>query len=317
MKPTAHIVKSPIGIFAFDDEGNLLMYKFFNSYREYENNAKLNIDGYELVEDETGYKFFRQKFRELALLKFSSDEEINEYLTKFGVEFSRKRMKSLAKRDAILVQAVRTYEDLQKEVNVMAEHFYEWFLVYYPEIRADPLKVVKLFHEYGSREKIPGFSGTSGIDLSDDDLAALKEYCEAVYKNIKFVDKLEKYIKRLAKEIAPNMSNVVGPLIAAKLISKAGSLKKIASISSSTIQLLGAEKALFRFLKNKKRSKPPKYGIIYFSPYIQKAPKNIHGKLARIIASKLSIAAKIDYYSGRIDENLKEDLEKEINAVMG
>jgi len=95
----------------------------------------------------------------------------------------------------------------------------------------------------------------------------------------------------------------------------AGSLKKLARMSSSTIQLLGAEKALFRHLKNKKRVKPPKYGLIFFDKRVQNAPKHDAGKIARTIASKIMMAAKIDYYSGRFEPKLKEDLEKELEKI--
>ncbi len=311
---TAHVVRGPLGIFAFDDDGTLIMYKIFDSFRDFLS-ARLELD-YEMVEDELAKSFYREKMRELATLKFTSDEELNKYLTIFGIEWSKHRMKQEANRDSLLVQAVRTYEDLQKEVNVMAEHFYEWVVPYYPELREEPLKAVKMFAEYGRRENFPNYRGSVGIDISEEDLKALSDYANVVNENVKYLKSLERYIKSVASDIAPNMSKIVGPLIAARLISKAGSLKKIASMSSSTIQLLGAEKALFRFLKGKKRGRPPKYGIIYFSPYIQRAKKSSHGKLARIISSKLAIAAKVDYYSKRLDTELIKSFEREINSVM-
>jgi len=312
----AYVAKGPVGIFAFSENGKLIMYKLFDNFKDFLN-GKLELENYKIVENELAKKFYRKKMRELAVgLKFQTDEKLNEFLTEFGIKFTKYKMKHEASKDIFLVQAVRTYEDLQKEINVMAEHFYELVIPYYPEITGDPIKSVKLFHEYRSRENIPDFSGTTGIDLNEDDLKIICDYADSVYKTMKLIDSLEKYIKKLANKVAPNMSNIVGPLITAKLISKAGSLKRIASMSSSSIQLLGAEKALFRYLKNKKRASPPKYGIIFFSPYIQKAPASIHGKLARIISSKLSIAAKIDYYSKRFDRELKEKFEREIMGVM-
>ncbi len=316
MVQKAHTVRGSIGIFAFDDDGNLIMYKLFSSFKDFLK-EKLDLEDYKIVEDELAKKFYREKMRELALgLKFDNEEKLNEYLTRFGIDYTKYKMKHNASKDSILVQAVRTYEDLQSEINVMAEHFYEWVIPYYPEINADPIKSVRLFHQYRKRENIPDFSYTTGIDLNDDDLKIIDDYADSIYDSIQTLGKIESYIKKLTSEIAPNMSNIVGPLIAAKLISKAGSLKNIASMSSSSIQLLGAEKALFRYLKSRKRTLPPKYGIIFFSSYIQRAPKSIHGKLARIISSKLSIAAKIDYYSNRFDKELKEKFEREISEAM-
>ncbi len=309
----AHIVRGSIGIFAFDDNENLIMYKFYDSPKDFFSES-LKIDGYTLSEDDYAKKIYRKKFRDLCRMKFVSDEDVNEYLTFFGIEFSKSKMN--ISKDLILVQAVRTYEDLQKEINVMVEHFYEWFVPYYPEFKEDPMKALKLFLEFKHREKFPGFKGSVGMELSKEDFDILYDYALNIDGFIRFLNRLEKYIKKLTVEIAPNMSNIVGPLVAARLISKAGSLEKIASMSSSTIQLLGAEKALFRFLKSKKRTRPPKYGIIYFSPYIQKAPKAMHGKVARIISSKLSIAAKVDYYSGTVNDELKRSFEKEMKSVM-
>jgi nucleolar protein 56 len=147
-----------------------------------------------------------------------------------------------------------------------------------------------------------------GLDLSEEDGEMLKLYAEEIKNLYKLKEKTEKYIEVVMKEVAPNFSELAGPLLAARLISLVGGLDKLAKKPSSTIQLLGSEKALFRYLSGKGRS--PKHGILFQSPYIQKAPMSKRGKIARILSSKLNIAVKMDYY-GTEDRSkkLKEELE--------
>ena len=106
-------------------------------------------------------------------------------------------------------------------------------------------------------------------------------------------------------------------MIAAKLIAKAGALERLSRMPSSTVQLMGSEKSLFRFLKSKGRSKSPKFGLIFNHPLIQNAPREKQGKVARLLASKLSIAARIDYYSKdyKADE-MKRELEMKVKRII-
>ena len=130
------------------------------------------------------------------------------------------------------------------------------------------------------------------------------------FEKMKLLKKeLENYVKSEIRELAPNFSFIAGEDVALMLLSHAGSLKNLAKMSASTIQLLGSEKALFRHLKSGKKAKPPKHGVIYNSPYIKNAPPELRGKIARIFASKISLAIKIDFYTQRDErENLKKRL---------
>ena len=116
------------------------------------------------------------------------------------------------------------------------------------------------------------------------------------------------------KEIAPNISTIIDPILGARIISSAGSLEKLSRLASSSIQLLGAEKALFRHLR--KKTKPPKYGLLYLDHRVQNAPKEKRGRIARLIASKLSIAARIDFYSKQLNPRLKKELKDELKKVL-
>ena len=116
------------------------------------------------------------------------------------------------------------------------------------------------------------------------------------------------------KDVTPNMSSLIGPTLSAKLISIAGSLDHLAKMPASTLQVLGAEKALFRALKTGAR--PPKHGIIFQYAAIHQAPRWQRGKIARALSGKLSIAARIDAFKGEFrGEALKRGLEKRIDEI--
>jgi len=116
------------------------------------------------------------------------------------------------------------------------------------------------------------------------------------------------------KSYAPNLTMLAGYKLAAKLIKGIGSLEKLAKSPSTRIQLVCAEKALFRFLRGKGKS--PKHGYIFIHPYIQQVPKKLRGKVARVLANHLARAARIDYFRKKLDEKLKESLENRIKEIL-
>ena len=124
----------------------------------------------------------------------------------------------------------------------------------------------------------------------------------------------EKYIKELMNTEAPNLAAIAGPTLGAKLISIAGGLEKLAKLPASTIQVLGAEKALFRFFRTGRGA--PKHGVIFQHPYVHGSPKWQRGKIARLLAAKIAIAARIDYFS-REDRSaeLRKALEERLAEI--
>ena len=148
-----------------------------------------------------------------------------------------------------------------------------------------------------------------GADLKNKDVSAILLLAVQINNFYKLKNHYESYLKGLEKEACPNFMEVGGFAIAAKLISHAGSLRRLVEMPASTIQILGAEKALFRHMRNKRRNLPPKYGIIIQHQLIQKSKSSMHGKAARALADKLSIAVKIDYFKGKfIGDKLKKGL---------
>lgn len=125
---------------------------------------------------------------------------------------------------------------------------------------------------------------------------------------------LEKQIEQNMQTVAPNISSIVGPLIGAHLLSLAGGIERLAMMPASTIQLLGAEKALFRF--KKEGGKPPKHGVIFQHPLVNKAPRAIRGKISRTLASTIAIASKADAFTKRdIAADLKQGMKMRLQEI--
>lgn len=347
----AYIVQNPIGVFAFDEKYKIIGQVFFpkdvkkvvekinqegltleekqmidqlkkNGY-DFFISSKKN-EAYKIEEENLGEKALRQNFRMLAKQGNFSDLELNEFLTKIGVELTKIRIKEVVKKDDIVIQAINAIDEINKSINIFVERLREWYGLHFPEMSRlieKHEKYVKLVSEYGLRDKIEEkdleeLKKTSmGIDLDEKDEEILKLYAARINEFYKLKDDIEKYLDHVLKEIAPNLREIATPLLAARLIAMSGGLDKLAKKPSSTIQLLGAEKALFRFLHGRGRS--PKYGLLFTHVYIQNAPVNKRGKVARVLASKLSIAVKMDYY-GKVDKSqeMKKELENRIKKIM-
>jgi len=166
-----------------------------------------------------------------------------------------------------------------------------------------------------------------GINLFSEKIRDLEEI--KIDENTENFRRIVRDLKKLRRDIEdeinsqiaklmPNMSEIVGGIIAARLIEKAGSLKRLSSLPASTIQILGAEKSLFKAMsrmKKGKKAKTPKHGIIFQHPFIRTLPKSLRGKMARFLASKLAIAARIDYYSGELKEELFESVKRKYEEL--
>ncbi len=183
----------------------------------------------------------------------------------------------LASEDLQLIQMVNTLDDLIQTLNLLNERLDCWSIIPFSKDKIQPL-----------------------------------QHTIITVKNE--IQKLETQIDLDMHNIAPNISTIVGSLIGARLISLAGGIDRIATMPSSTIQLLGAEKALFRY--KKEGGKPPKHGVIFQHPKINRNPKEIRGKIARLFATKIAIAAKADAFTKRdISKDLKEQLDKRIKDI--
>ncbi|MEB2793135.1 MAG: C/D box methylation guide ribonucleoprotein complex aNOP56 subunit [Caldisphaeraceae archaeon] len=270
--------------------------------------------------------------------EFVKDEkEFYEWYFNVIYEFTRRMLRgAVQKRDLLVAQAIRAIDDIDKTVNLYSTRLREWYSIYFPELndlvdnhelyamliselkRREEFTVsnlVSLGVSEGKARKIYEASRNSlGADVSEKDLEAMITLANITNLMYNLRKDLDQYASNVMKEVAPNVTELVGPLIGARLISLAGGLERLATMPASTIQVLGAEKALFRALRT--GGKPPKHGIIFQYPEIYKSPKWQRGKIARALAAKLAIAAKVDAYSGRyIGNRLKEELNRRIEEI--
>jgi nucleolar protein 56 len=203
-----------------------------------------------------------------------------------------KLAESLASKDAYLIQAVKALDDLNVAFNVILERLSEWYGIHYPEKRIRPGELLDLILQRGTREDVPSM----GAPMSREDLSAVQGLALTAKSIYYERNALEDYINRAMEEVAPNLAKVLGPVLGARLIARAGSLEKLAKMPSSSIQVMGAGEALFKHLKS--GTPPPKHGLIYKHPLISGAPKKARGRISRMLAGKAAIAARVDYYSG-------------------
>jgi nucleolar protein 56 len=135
-----------------------------------------------------------------------------------------------------------------------------------------------------------------GTDISDIDMINIQHFADRVIALTDYRKRLHGYLQSRMSQVAPNLAALIGEMVGARLISHAGSLTNLAKYPASTVQILGAEKALFRALKTKGNT--PKYGLIYHSSFIGKAGQKNKGRVSRFLANKCSIASRIDCFTG-------------------
>merc|ERR1712100_156586 len=144
-----------------------------------------------------------------------------------------------------------------------------------------------------------------GTEISEEDLLNIKQLCDQVISLCEYRSQLYDYIKSRMNAVAPNLTVLVGELVGARLIAHSGSLLKLAKQPASTIQILGAEKALFRALKTK--SCTPKYGLIYNASLVGQAKSNLKGKISRTLANKCALCVRYDALGENQDGKLGAD----------
>ena len=222
-------------------------------------------------------------------------------------------------RDRTLVQAIRSLDDQISTINLYSERLHEWYGMHFPELAdyAHDKRYAELVARYGDRDAVKEELGIDiesiGADMDDEDMRAIMDLADTLDRLYEDEDRTEAYIQGIVEETCPNMCSMLGGPLAARMVSLAGGLERLTSLPSSTVQLLGAEKAMFRSMRTGKRG--PKHGIIYQHPDVHRAPYWQRGKIARALAGKVLIAAKIDQYHGefagdRLNAELKTRVEE-------
>ncbi|MCS7095306.1 MAG: hypothetical protein NZ988_05840 [Thaumarchaeota archaeon] len=263
-------------------------------------------------------ELYEQRLREVAI-------RVTELMIKEAV----------LRRDQMIVQAMRTLDEVQETLNSMYSRLVDWYGIHFPELKdivGDPERYVRVVLALGPRSNVSREAASDvldrkeverlveasrrslGIEVSDVDMAEILELAKTTYYLIEYRDRLQNYVRQLMAVEAPNVSAIAGPMVGARLITLAGGLDRLARAPASLVQLLGAEKALFRFLRTGRGA--PKHGVIFQHPYVHGSPKWQRGKMARALAAKIAIAARIDYFSGE-DRSamLREELERRVKEI--
>jgi nucleolar protein 56 len=280
-------------------------------------------------------KWIKQQSLESPVLKTASS--FNEFVRQVTLQIARAGIaRAAARRDLSAVQAVRAMDDLDKTLNLIAGRVREWYGLHFPEMDRMIEKhdtYARLVAKLGNRrnftyeniaaeglpkekaEELAESAGKSmGAEMEDTDLQVLRSFCTLMLDLYKFRANSETYVEGAMKQVAPNMTAIVGAPLSARLVSIAGSLENLAKMPASTLQVLGAEKALFRSMKTGAR--PPKHGVIFQHTAIHQSPRWQRGKIARALAGKLSIAARIDSFGGDfLGEKLKGEVETKIGEI--
>ncbi len=248
------------------------------------------------------------------------DEEITEIYQNLAIY---KIKKESASQDKHLIQAINSIDEIDDTIAKLIERIREWYALYFPEM--DVIKnnetYIKLISQNKTKDEIikakPEAFPSYMIDIEDDinseDLEIMNNYAKSIYELQTSRKNIEQYIDHKMESIAPNLKLLVGSTLGAKLISHAGGIKRLAMYPSSTVQIMGAEKALFRHLKSGDR--PPKYGLIYQHPQVRGAKWWNRGKIARMLASKISLAVRKDVFTKTIDENIFEEFKEKVEEI--
>ncbi len=236
------------------------------------------------------------------------------------IELAKRMAKSSIGPDVYLGHAVRAHDDLVYTNNILSERLHEWYSLHFPELEEvlPAEEYVDAIVDMGFRDDILSSLGermdSIGADIEKEDLDSIRDLAKALKSGMAARTAQGSYIESRMRYVAPNIASLVGPVIGARLIMQAGSLKRLASMPSGTIQLLGAEKAMFRHLK--RHTNPPKHGMIFQHPLVHNAPEWQRGPIARALASKLSMAARADAYtSNDISSLLKEQLDARVEEI--
>ena len=257
---------------------------------------------------------------------FSNEIDAKNFLHDFSLQYSKQNIRNISGREDLqIIEGVNSLDEVDKTINILIARLTEWYGLHFPELSNliknsnNYLQILSLGFERKSlneehiqnfnfsKNKINAFlkaiDESKGGSINQKDLIIISLLAENTLQLVKVRDQLANYVKSNMNQIAPNLSTVAGDTIGARLIAKVGGIEKLARNSSSTIQLLGAEKALFRSLRTGAR--PPKHGIIFQHDQIHSAPKWQRGKIARSLAGKIAIAVRIDVFRGKKDDNIE------------
>ncbi|CAF1168697.1 unnamed protein product [Adineta ricciae] len=262
--------------------------------------------------------------KELAAMRIGLAHSLSRYKLKFSPD----------KVDTMIVQAISLLDDLDKEVNNYIMRCKEWYGWHFPELAKivqDNIAFCKTVQRIAAAElELSDILPTDveaqvkeaaeismGTEISEEDITNIRHLCSQVIEISDYRAQLFEYLKNRMMAVAPNLTVLVGELVGARLIAHAGSLLNLAKHPSSTVQILGAEKALFRAMKTKHDT--PKYGLIYHASLVGQTSAKLKGKVSRMLAAKSALAIRVDALGEDTEANLgieqRADLEKKFSLL--
>lgn len=276
-----------------------------------------------------GGNFFRSNMKEilLAIGFLEEGSDLRSILQEVSIDLTNNKIRKASEsEDMFLIQAINSIEELDEAIGKMVERLREWYAIHFPEM--DGIKnherYVDLVSDFGDREtiiksgalkedSIKFVSESVGATISEPDLKMVMEFASSIKSMQTTKKSLNTYVDERMLEIAPNLRELAGSSLGAKLIAHVGGVEKLSKMPSGTVQVLGAEKALFRHLKTGEN--PPKHGLIFQHPSVRSARWWLRGKIARALALKISLAVRKDVYSGDYDPELVKDYEKRVEEI--
>jgi nucleolar protein 56 len=316
--------------------------------------ATLGVSGFKAVEEGVraaiealGYKCTlvseeaaaQLKEKRLDLLVTSglveSAEKAEELVREAAIYLAEAKIREAsAKPDLQVIQSIHALDEVDRAINIFNSRLREWYGLHFPElsdILSEPEQYIDFILTVGYRDRVKEAASelkfaekkvraileasekSKGAEIREEDLSRLKMLAKEVKDLYTLRKSLQRHIETTMSKIAPNLTAIAGATIGARLIAKAGGLEKLARLPASTIQVLGAEKALFRALRT--GGPPPKHGIIFQHRLVHSAPPWQRGKVARSLAAKIALAARVDVYRGEREESIDAQLEKRVEEI--
>ena len=262
-----------------------------------------------------------------------------------GHAYSRTKVQfNVNKVDNMIIQSIALLDQLDKDINTFAMRAREWYSWGFPELaniikdhalysrlllviqdktdltdkKIDDIKTL-VMDDGLLQQIIKACNSSFGQDLSSADIVSISAFAKKVVDLFEYRTELSKYLQERMHGVAPNLSALIGELVGARLIAHAGSLTNLSKCPASTVQILGAEKALFRALK--KKGNTPKFGLLYHSSFIGRAQTQFKGRVSRFLANKCTIASRIDCFSEQeqvsdvFGRAMKEQVEERLNNL--
>ncbi|HKU33776.1 MAG TPA: ribonucleotide-diphosphate reductase subunit beta [Candidatus Nitrosotalea sp.] len=297
---------------------------------------KKNSIDVELMEEKKIETIQSSKLRVLVDSGFATDEnDARGKLREFAMQLSSSKVTEISESpDLHIIQAINALDETDKMINLLSSRLREWYGLHFPELDnlIDTISGYAKIVLAGRRDNLnrqvysdAGFPDekaemlsllqekSRGGQISNENLAIVQNLAKQILELFELRLGLEKHIEDQMKIIAPNLSGILGTSVGARILGRAGSLKRLATMPASTIQVLGAEKALFRSLKT--GAQPPKHGLLFQHTLVHAAPRWQRGKIARAIAAKAALAARVDVFGAGRNEMLFEKLNVRIGEI--